>query len=95
MLIGGIIIIGAVVGGVVGGTVSHKNKNDQGSGPSTTLSAAPIDTSLAPAASNNGPLLSSTSSPLPQTTTGATTGRPNNGTVDMGESPAAIAAWVD
>jgi len=41
MLIGGILIIGAIVGGVVGGTVSKNNKNNKvPHGPTTTLNAS-------------------------------------------------------
>ena len=111
MLIGGIIVIGAVVGGAVGGTVSHNNKNTKstGNGPSATLSVSSpgADTSLvAPAKPTDGPLLSS-STPSPQTTTGAAVPTSNNsrnpqansnnpnGVVDMGTIPAAVVALVD
>lgn len=35
MLIGAIVVIGAIVGGAVGGTVGHNSKNDTSTGPST------------------------------------------------------------
>jgi hypothetical protein len=108
MLIGVIIIIGAVVGGVVGGTV-HKNntKTTTGHGPSETLSVgSSISGDTMAPAGTDGPLLSTTSSsPSPQSSTGAAaspngTGRPPqvgsdpNGVVDMGAPPSAIFASV-
>ena len=77
MLIASIIVIGAVVGGVVGGTVSHKNNKAIGNGPSATVSVAPapsmsVDTSIvAPALPTDGPLISTSSTPGPRSSTGA------------------------
>lgn len=88
MLIAGIIVIGAIVGGVAGGVVAHnnsKNNKSNGPGPSATVSVASsisVDTSIvAPAQPTDGPLLSTSSSPSAQSSTGAAavpngTGRP-------------------
>ena len=103
MLIAGIVIIGAIVGGVVGGVVSHNNKNNKssGPGPSVTLSVASVDTSIvSPAQPTEGPLLSTSSTPSPQSSTGAAaqpngTGRPpqvGGDVVNIAARPAALIA---
>jgi hypothetical protein len=99
MLIGGILIIGAIVGGVVGGTVSKKNKNNAGSGPSTTLTVA-SSTPPDKAQTDDSPLQPG-ATPPPQSTTGAaaspnTTSRntPAGGTLAVNMGPVPSAALV-
>ena len=72
MLVGAIVIIGAVVGGVVGGTVGRKNSN-LSNGPSVSVTRTPVTVSVSStsdgAVQATGPF-GPTSTPLPPTTTG-------------------------
>lgn len=89
MLIGAIVIIGAVVGGVVGGTVGHKsNKTVSGQGPTSTVGpTAPIDATAV------GPGISTSPSGPQATVSAASPGASShpNTVIDMGAVPASIA----
>lgn len=90
MLIGAIIVIGAVVGGVVGGTVGHKSNKTVNSsqGPTSTVGpTAPIDATAV------GPGISTSPSGPQATVSAASPGASShpNTVIDMGAVPASIA----